>query len=198
MAFIRPYDPGDFEAKLEREFRGRLRIRWSTKRGEWHIEQRVRRGMLEGQKPSKKGWDESRDEYVRYRDGYVLVMAVTTGDKWACPICGHDMNVPFMQTTHVRCDFCKLQGKSGRQSVVHMPLGDVLMNHLKSIDPENPISEKLAEDLDRQNEALARTMETDAIRPTEAAFEERYNRIVGIPQFGYSGASKMWLPKETA
>ena len=192
MAFVRPYDPVGFEEKLEREFRGRLRLRWSTARGEWQIEQKIRRGMLEGQRPTRKGWDESNDSYVRYRDGYILIMTVTTGDRWDCPVCGHEMNVPFMQTTHVRCGYCALRGKGGRQAIVHMPLGDALINHLRSIDPENPISERLAEDLDRQNQALAAAQEASALRPGEAKAHEDYNRIVGIPQFGYSGSTQMW------
>lgn len=191
MAFSRPYsDISDFEDKLERTFLGRLRIRWSTQRGEWHIEQRVRRGLLEGFRPTKKGWDESNDRYVQWRDGTILIMTVRTGDRMPCPRCGSELKVPFMETHHVACDFCRLQGKTKRVAAVYMPLGDRLIDHLKSIDPENPISERLAERMDRENEALAASMERDALRPGDAASHERYNRMVGIPEWHYAGIKR--------
>lgn len=185
-------DTEKFESRLRETFRGRLRLRWSHERGEWHIEQRVRRAFVEGLKPTKAGWDESHDRYVQYRDGVILIMAVRTGDRMPCPRCGHELKVPFMETQHVKCNYCALLGKSKHVAAVYMPLGDVLIDHLKSIDPENPISETLAENLDRQNQALAASMERDALRPADADAHERYNRLVGIPQFGYSGKTSFW------
>lgn len=190
--------PESFVDKLEREFRGRLRIRWSSQRGEWHIEQKVARGLFPGTKPTKKGWDESNDRYVEHRDGYVLIMAVRTGDRMPCPRCGHELKVPFMETTHLKCDFCRLMGKSTYVAAVYFPLGDSLIEYLKKIDPENPISEQLAEDLERHNAALAASMERDALRPGEARFADDYNRIVGIPTAHLSGKTKFWLPKGVA
>src|ERR1043166_1952196 len=111
--------PESFVEKLEREFRGRLRIRWSSQRGEWHIEQKVARGLFPGTKPTKRGWDESSDKYVEHRDGYVFVMAVRTGDRMPCPRCQHEMKVPYMHTTHLRCEFCRLMGKTTHVAAVY-------------------------------------------------------------------------------
>jgi hypothetical protein len=184
--------PESFVERLEKEFRGRLRIRWSQEKGEWHIEQKVARGLFPGTKPTKRGWDESRDRYVEHRDGYILVMSVRTGDRMPCPRCHMELKVPFMETTHVRCEFCRLQGRTTNVAAVFFPLSDSLIDHLKSIDPENPVSERLAEDLERQNAALSASMERDALRPGEARFEEDYRKIVGIPYAHLSGRTQMW------
>jgi hypothetical protein len=178
--------PESFVEKLESEFRGRLRIRWSTERGEWQVEQKIRRGLFPGTKPSKRGWDESTDAYVRYRDGYLHVLSVRTGDRMPCPRCGHELKVPFMETHVLRCAYCRMQGKEPHIPAVFIPLGDSLIYHLKRLDPENPISERLGEDIDRANAALAASNERDALNAGDAKAHEDYNKIVGIPQFGYS------------
>ena len=185
--------PDSFVDKLERNFRNRLRIRWSVEDRSWHIEQKVKRGLFPGTKPSKLGWDESTDAYIRHRDGVILVLSVRTGDRMPCPKCGHELKVPYMQTHVVTCKMCKLRGKHSHVPAVYFPLSDALLDFLRSIDPENPVSERLAEDLDNQNEALAATMERDALRDGTNAAALDYNRIVGIPQVGLSGSTKMWI-----
>lgn len=187
--------PESFTDRLASAFNNRLRIRWSHERQEYHIEQKVRRGIFPGTKPKKKGWDETVDKYVEHRDGYVFIMAVRTGDRMPCPRCGHELRVPFMETTHVKCAYCRLIGRQTYVAAVYFPLGDALINHLKTIDPTNPISEKIVEDLDRQNEALAARMESEAIAGAVAAFNDDYRRLVGIPTAHLSGKTKFWLPK---
>lgn len=187
MADIR-HAPESFTDKLERSFRGRLRIRWSQQRDEWLIEQKVRRGIFPGYRATREGWDETSDRYVQHRDGVVTIMSVRTGDRMPCPRCSHELKVPYMETTHVKCAYCQMVGRRTYVPAVFFPLGDALIDHLKSIDPENPLSEKLAEDLDRQNEALVAQMEADAIRNAEAAMHERYLRLAGIPHVHYDAS----------
>lgn len=179
--------PESFVEKLESTFRSRLRVRWSVQRGAFIIEQKVRRGLFPGHKPTRKGWDETNDKYVQARDGVVEIMEVRTGTLMDCPKCGHQLKVPFMHSTAIRCDYCRLQGKEPAVNAVFMPLGDALIDYLKSIDPENPISESLADDVDRANCSLEASMENDAMNSTEASLRDRYKRMVGIPQVGYTG-----------
>jgi hypothetical protein len=47
--------PELFVEKLEREFGRRLRIRWSHERSEWHIEQKIRRGLFPGGQAFEEG-----------------------------------------------------------------------------------------------------------------------------------------------
>jgi hypothetical protein len=185
--------PEHFEHKLEREFRGRLRIRWSNQRHEFQIEQRVRRSLAPGWTKKKKDWDESSDDYIRHRDGYVLILSVRVGTKMPCPRCQTELSVPFNETKNIVCHFCQLQGRSPHIAAMHVPLNDTLIDYLKKIDPENPISERLNEDLERQNAALAASMEQAAVNAGVAGFEERYRRIAGIPLVGYTGREHKWV-----
>lgn len=184
--------PDSFVEKLDREFRRRLRIRWSHQQREWHIEQRVKRGLFPGTKPSKLGWDETTDAYIRHRDGTLHILTVRTGDRMPCKRCGFELKVPYAETHFITCPACKKRGLESHFSVTYMPLDDRLIQELKKIDPENPYSERLAEDLDARNALLSKQMEANAIRGAEAAFEQDYRRIVGNPTVGLSGSTKMW------
>jgi len=182
---LRP--PDSFIDKLESAFGGRLRIRWSHRRKAWLIEQRVARGLFPGTKPTQKDWDETNDRYVQSRDGVVEVVEVRTGTLMDCPRCNTPLKVPFGQTEVIRCSYCRLRGKEPHIAAVYLPLGDQLIDYLKRLDPTNPISESLNDDLDRANEALERAMEQDAANAGIAGFEDAYRRIAGIPMVGYTG-----------
>jgi hypothetical protein len=187
--------PESFVEKLEREFRGRLRIRWSREANAWHIEQKVKRGLFPGTKPSKKGWDETTDAYIRGRDGYIHVLSVTTGDRMPCRRCRAELKVPYNETHFITCQRCKRAGIESHYSVGFFPLGDMLIDALRKLDPENPHSERLAAELDAQNEALAKRMEHDAVQNSIAAFNDDYRRIIGIPTGYLSGRTHMWKDK---
>lgn len=132
------------------------------------------------------------DAYVRNRDGYIHVMSVRTGDRMPCPKCGHDLKVPFMQTNVIQCAYCKLLGKNSSVPALFIPLGDALIGYLKKIDPENALSEGLNERLDLEDDAYRREQENRVLRPTEAAFEDDYRRIVEIPTAHLSGRTAFW------
>ena len=61
--------------RLDREFRGRLRLRWSNRKQEFQLEQKVRRALAEG--PVKDSQD---DDGIRRRDGYLYVLQEHPGD----------------------------------------------------------------------------------------------------------------------
>lgn len=186
------HPPASFVEKLDSEFRGRLRVRWSNQRHGWLIEQKVKRGLFPGTKPTRKGWDESSDRYAQHRDGYVELMEVRTGTLMECPKCKSELKVPYGFTEVIRCSFCRLRGKEPHIAAVFLPLGDELIDYLKKIDPMNPISERLAEDLDRQNAALDAAREQDAANAAVAGMEQDYRRVAGIPQVGLTGKTKFW------
>src|SRR5512133_3739880 len=94
--------PGGFARRLREEFRGRLRVRWSTQRREWQIEQKVGRAAL----PTRR-IDESDDRSIRARDGYALVCAVRDGDRMPCPTCGETLRVPILTFAETICPVCK-------------------------------------------------------------------------------------------
>src|SRR5687767_7794014 len=77
-----PFSPDRFQLRLEEVFGRRFRIRWSLRKGAWHIEQRVGRAALAPLRIAE--WD---DSLIRARDGYALVMEVRPGTTMPCPFC---------------------------------------------------------------------------------------------------------------
>ncbi len=190
--------PDSFVEKLEREFRGRLRIRWSNQDSAWHIEQKVARGLFPGTKPTKAGWDETFDKYIRQRDGYAYLMTVTVGDWIPCYRCKKDLKVPYYETEQVKCGYCYSIGRDTFVPAVHFPLGDGLLGYLKSIDPENPLSEGQSERVDAQNAWVEALREQEA---TDKAYGQitdgDYRRMTDRPFVMLGGATKMWQRNKT-
>lgn len=174
--------PQEFVDRLHRIFDGRLRIRWSKSLHEFHIEQKVGRAALP---PIRI--DEGNDDLIRARDGYMFVMSVRTGDRMPCPECHLTLRVPVRDTWEITCGYCQLKGR--RRSVVagFWPLDDTLLDYLRKIDPLRGKQSEQAEEADRHNQFLLASQENDAMAPGYAAFDDNYNRLVGIPQVGYTG-----------
>lgn len=168
--------------RLEKVFDNRLRIRWSEASKEFHIEQKVGHGFSLGMPVS-----EDDDALIRARDGYHYVMSIRDGDRMPCPECGFTLRVPVRDTEDLRCGFCQLQGKTTRVVAGFWPLDDALITHLQKIDPLRGKQDEIAEAADRRNRLLVQSRENDAFAPGNAYAEEAYNRMVGIPQVGYTG-----------
>lgn len=126
--------PKAFRTRLEREFQGRLRCRWSPRRSVWVIEEKVGRAAL----PPVRVAEED-DGMVRARDGYALVLTVTPGDRQPCPACGLTLKVPHLEFSEVECPRCKAERapRVGRVRAAYFPLdpGSCLLDYLHRIDP---------------------------------------------------------------
>lgn len=174
--------PQQFVDRLEREFRGRLRIRYSHKEHSWEIEQRVGRAI----QPDRY-IPLNDDDAIRARDGYLHVMSVRTGDRMPCPRCRMELKVPFNQTVDINCGFCELKGKQTHIVAGYYTLdGDDLIQHLRRIDPERGASVELARDADRRNQALEASHERAALDASYGVTQD-FNRLYGIQQVGYTG-----------
>jgi hypothetical protein len=180
--------PTDFTERLDQAFGGRLRIRWSPLRQEFQIEQKVGRAVV------APYWiDEGNDDLIRARDGYDYIMSVRPGDRMPCPSCYLPLAVPVMDTEEISCGYCRLQGRATRVVAGFWPLDtDHLIEHLRKIDPLRGAQKELTAAADRRNRLLLESMETAALAPGYAAFDDNYNRLVGIPQVGFTGKEKMW------
>jgi len=175
--------PVAFQRRLESEFNGRLRARWSRARGEFHIEQQVGRAVLAPTYVSD--WD---DDTIRARDGYGFVMAIRPGTRMPCPECGITLDVPVMHSAEVKCPFCRTKGKDGRYPAAYYPLeGDALIQHLRRIDPLNTWRATIAKDADAANKRRLKGMERAVDNNTEAVLKDWYKRLNQIPQAGYTG-----------
>lgn len=168
--------------QLERVFGGRLRIRWSPRLREFHIEQKVGRMALA---PIRV--DEGDDDMVRARDGYWFVMSIRQGDRMPCPDCGFELKVPVMDTADIRCEYCALRGRTTRVVAGFWPLNERLIEHLRRIDPLRGEQTELAEAADRHNRLLVASKEAELSDTVISSGSEQYNRLVGIPQVGYTG-----------
>lgn len=174
--------PESFSERLEREFDGRLRIRWSKAGGEFHIEQKVGRAALPPTYVS-----EYDDDLIRARDGYMYVMTVRPGDRMRCPDCNSTLKVPIMRTAETICGYCKMKGRDGRHVAAYYPLGDTLIDHLKKIDPMRRFRQDLAKAADRKNEAIMESRKRETSNQIEASTKDHWTKLVGIQSVGYSG-----------
>jgi len=175
--------PSAFVSRLDREFGGRLRIRWSDQREEWHIEQKVGNAVVPAFHVS-----DFDDEAIRARDGYGFVMAIREGTRMPCPRCGSTLAVPALHTAETRCDSCKRMGYGHVYAAAYFPLeGDALIQYLRRLDPLLGHRDEITRDQDEARRRIEASRERHCMNEITAATAENYRRIAGIPQFGYTG-----------
>ena len=178
--------PSDFIKHLHRDFGGRFRLRWSDKRQEFRLEQRVLPGQVMAPPVDEDGrWDTYDDHYQCARDGYVYVMAIRNGDRMPCPICGLPVAVPIMETRESVCDHCKFQGRDGRYIAAFYPLNHILLEHLHDIDPLNGGPQRVrnrirAKQIDRQTRGFKASLDEAELRILDDK-----NQINDSPMVGY-------------
>lgn len=171
--------PDWFVERLRFEFQDRLRIRWSIRKHEWHIEQKVGRGALAPFRIS-----EADDSMIRARDGYWFIGAVRPGNTMPCPKCGCKLNVPELEWREVVCHYCRLQKRDGRTLAAYFPLGEALLEHLRKIDDQRGGLERVRDEADRANEQLIASRERDISNSIESATKDTYTRLAGIQSVG--------------
>lgn len=173
--------PDSFIARLKDEFHDALRIRWSLARNEFHIEQKVGRAALPPIHIS-----EADDDMIRARDGYAFVLAVRQGNRMPCPRCNLTLPVPIFQFAEVVCPRCRTQKLDGRYIAGFYPLdGDMLLDHLRSIDP-NRRNPQFIRDMDARNARIEASRDRAAANERAAATYDHYNQLVGIQSVGYT------------
>lgn len=178
--------PAAFQAALTREFGDRLRIRWSLAKHEFHIEQRVGRAAL-----APFRIDERDDRFIRARDGYAFVMAVKAGTRVPCPTCGLDCRVPELHTGEIVCRYCEsVRNQRGRQFGGYWPLSDILIDHLKRIDPyrDGHLKAVREQDLSRARHEMA--SRRDLLNTIEAGAKEDAYRLFATPRAYLNDATR--------
>lgn len=179
--------PSDFVRRLDKLTGGRLRIRWSHKESEWHLEEKVGRAALP---PIRV--DEGRDDLIRARDGYRLVMIIRPGDRMPCPRCGATLKVPVLRVGEVVCRDCS--AKRNRQVAFvasYWPLdGESLFDHLRKIDPLTGGIERMMADIAANNARLKAAEERDLKNYGEAVLRDGFTQIAQIPSVGYTGKAR--------
>lgn len=182
--------PQVFHDRLDEEFKGKIRIRWSDEQEEWHVEQKVRSGLAGSPLTSRDDYNRNywRDDVIRSKDDYMWVMSVKQGTTFACPTCASKLIAPTRSQEMISCGYCKQKGYEHHVLAGHWPLDETLIDHLKKLEWQLDHPEQHAgASLTAQNAALKKIQERRVLDPTMAAWEDRYNKIVGIPSVGYTG-----------
>ena len=173
--------PAEFAARLERAFQGRLRLRWSEAKNEFHLEQRVGRALANIPSVNRD------DERIRAREGYLFILAVQPTTRMGCPRCSTTVTVPIREFREVACPLCRLQGREYKFGAGHFPLNDDLITYITSLDPERGVSGEQRARLNRVNEAQLEQERKNLLNPTLDAFHADFSRIAGIPSVGRTG-----------
>jgi hypothetical protein len=186
-----------FNERLQEEFGDRLRLRESKAEEAYVLEQRTHRGKFT---PARRKDPtnhsgllpvELDDKFIRARDGYDLILTVTKGTATKCPKCFLPMKVPTMKFGEVGCENCRTRGRRYRYIRAFYPLGESLLDHIKSIAPERGTTVSRVKSDDA---AQAKSIE-DGFKDAnntlgDALFEEAIRQI---PKVGYTGHEAMWV-----
>lgn len=183
--------PKEFVSDLERNFHGRMRIRWSNRKNEWQIEEKVMRGLLPDVYVS-----EENDTAIRLRDGYGLVCAVKVGDRMPCPRCKMELKVPIHEFAEVRCPFCTHQGRSESVVAGYFDLNDRLIQHLRRISAEYAWRDEILPELKKDLAAVEASQERELDNMAQAVVSYGYNRMNEVLQTGYTAKTDAMRVKE--
>lgn len=188
--------PEWFEEQLERRFQGRFRLRWSEIEHVFMLEQKVRRAVAEGFAPrafkSERHRKLTMENYIRARDGYILSMKISPTTRAYCQRCDTRLDMPAMQTAQVTCPVCMSHGHRTVTMGGYWPLNDALLHELERTDPDRGGNERVFAAQQAAEQYRELSAELAITRPADAAFRERYRRLVGIPQVGLSGKTASW------
>jgi len=171
-----------FADRLQQEFGGRLRLRWSQLDHQWMLEEKVGRASL----PARPG-SEMNDQWIRARDGYALVLTIAPGDREGCKHCSQTIKLPVFDFAETACPAC---GKLTRSC--HWPLNDMLMQHLRMIDPLRDGPSKARDEADRATAAAAAGRQRDTSNAIESITKDNINQLGGFTVKGYTGREHMW------
>lgn len=173
--------PDAFAARLQAAFNGRLRVRWSSAKHEFQVEQRVARPLASF---PTSGQD---DDSIRLRDGYLYLMSIQPGTRMPCPRCGLELKVPVRDIRQVSCQFCKARGNEHRVAAGYFPLDETLIDYLARLDPERDATKRLRNEVDAANERLMQAQRQRVLDASLDVMNDDFSRIAGIPSVGYTG-----------
>lgn len=191
--------PATFAKRFLAEF-PEYRIRWSFKKNNWQIEQVYGRGALPAVTISPED-----DGLIRERDGYWLVMEIQPGDRMACPSivtrqplqrCGLTLNVPVRATAETVCLECKRHGRDGRHMASYWPFDETFLDHMRMTDPLRDGIRRVSRQAEANNASRDAALDRKTSNEGQAASADLFNRIVGINQWGYTGASNRFIHRD--
>lgn len=182
--------PLEFKQRFLSEFPN-YRIRWSLKKQNWMVEQKVDNPDL----PFRP--DLFDDSMIRAKDGYWQVMAFQPGDRMSCPACSFTIKVPMRESAEAVCPQCRLRGRDGRVMAAYWPFDECLIEELKATDPltwgvgkvDGKLRVVASARADKSNAGIIKEGYRQLSDTITSSTIESYNRQVGISQVGWTGNS---------
>lgn len=129
------------------------------------------------------------DRTIRARDGFHFVMAIKAGNHIPCRTCGLKVSVPECKTGEIRCDYCAFKQRNPKREFGGFwPLSEILIEHLKKIDPNRDGHLKAAFEQDLAHERKDLAQRRTIRNHVEAAtYDDKY-QIFDTPLTGYTKA----------
>ncbi len=165
-----------FKDELDRDFSGRLRLRWSKARNSWMLEEKAGRPTL----PSRK-ISEIDDAGIRGRDGYRYVLEVRPGTMLPCPRCKKDVKIPALEFKEAKCPYC-----AHRFRAVYFPIGPLLLEHIRKIDPYRGGLERVARDHEAADAEFVINQRKQVDTLTNDMLRDNLDQFLGVPKVGYT------------
>jgi hypothetical protein len=176
--------PDEFAERLQNEFDGRLRVRWSPIESSFVLEQKISRGIANAM---PRHGDTEHDDYIRTRDGYLKIMSIRNGDRMPCGTCGATLRVPIFETAQVNCEYCQKKGYPYQYFAGYFELNDRFLEHLRSLDPLKGGSRRGRNRVEKVNSSLERGLDRAHYNVLDDAVSDNFTSIAGIPSVGYTG-----------
>lgn len=173
--------PSQFQRRLLRDFGGRLRMRWSDATQQYQLEEKVGRASMPAHDKSPD------DNKIRATEGYGLVLTVAPGDREGCRQCGATIHLPVFDFAETRCPRCGALTRS-----CYWPLTDMLIEHLRKIDPLRDGPSRLKDEADTHNFQADQALQKKTSNTIKDITFDSFNEVAEIPTFGYTGPQAMW------
>jgi hypothetical protein len=174
--------PDEFAERLQSEFDGRLRIRWSYSESAFVVEQRIARKLADSFPVLGH-----EDDKIRLRDGYIYLMSIRPGDRMPCPNCGLTLKVPVFETGLISCSYCQPRRYDHQHIAGYFELNDRLLEYLRALDPLKGGSRRNRNRVDQTNARVEKGQHRYAGNVLEDAVFDQFTSIAGIPSVGYTG-----------
>jgi hypothetical protein len=179
-------DLSDINERLNREFDGRIRIRWSNQHQNYSVEQKYARAATK--------WSEREDdEVIRAREGYLQIFAVTPGDRFECERCRDVIKVPINEFRLIKCANCTRRGVDSRYILGFFDLdSEHIIDHLRRLDPLKGTQQKIRTQIAEANQKRQQELERDQWNFRESYVKDGMEaKLFGIPQTAINKVA-MW------
>lgn len=171
-----------FEDQLFRRLGREYRLRWSSRKETFAIEQKVDQPKMSINPIIRK---KNPEQFERLRDGYVLVCEVAPAPTMRCNRCGERLEVPALEWKEVKCSACYAHRERANTQfyVAYFPLCERLLQHLESTSPKRGYA--WVKDMLEGNAKVKATQQRDWENHTEAGLKDYMNVIADNPVIGY-------------